>query len=77
MIRANSGKISPNTEICSNFCKIWHSQQAEHANYEYNTRQYLERSRDWWLRMITGCEIRQTVMINCFNTTLKVIKTWD
>ena len=46
MIRTNSGKSGPKTEICSNFCKIWHSQQAEHANYEYNTRQYLERSRD-------------------------------
>ena len=25
------------TEIFSNFYEIWHSQQIEHANYEYNT----------------------------------------
>ena len=33
-------------EICSDFYEIWHSQQIEHANYEYNTRHCLERSRD-------------------------------
>ena len=32
----------------------------EHANNEYNTRHGLERSRDYSLRMITGCKIRLT-----------------
>ena len=32
----------------------------EHANYEYNTQHGLERSRDYWLRMIIGCKIRLT-----------------
>ena len=49
-------KFGPKTEILSNFYNIWHSQQIEHANYEYNTRQCLERSRDYWLRMILGSE---------------------
>ena len=40
------------TEMCSNFYEIRHSQQVEHAKYEYNTRQCLERSRDYWFRMI-------------------------
>ena len=57
----DSGKFRPNTEICSNFYKIWHSQQIEHANYEYNTGQCLERSRNYWLRMIIGCKIRLRV----------------
>ena len=39
-------KFGPKTEILSNFY-IWHSQQIELANYEYNTRQCLERSRDY------------------------------
>ena len=55
------GKLDPNIEIYSDFYQIWHSQQIEHANYEYNTRQCLERSRDYWLRMIIGCKIRLTV----------------
>ena len=38
------------------FAPIWHSQQTEHANYEYNTRHCLERSCDYWLRMIIGSE---------------------
>ena len=45
-------KFGPKTETCSNFYEIWHSQQIEHANYEYNTRQCLERSRDYWHKMI-------------------------
>ena len=40
-------QIGPNTEICSDFYEIWHSQQIEHANYEYNTHQCLKRSRDY------------------------------
>ena len=40
----DSGKFGPNTEICSNFYEIWHSQQMEHANCEYNTRHFLGRS---------------------------------
>ena len=52
----DSGKFGPNTEICSNFYEIWHSQQIEHANYEYNRRQCLERSRHYWHRLIIGSE---------------------
>ena len=60
-------KFGLETEICSDFCEIWYSKQIEHATYEYNTRQYLERSRDYWsqddyrLRIIIGCKIRLTV----------------
>ena len=39
-------KFDLETEIFSDFYEIWHSQQIEHANYEYNTRHCLERSRD-------------------------------
>ena len=49
----DSDKFGPNTEICSDFYEIWHSQQIEHANY-YNTRQCLERSREYWVRTIIG-----------------------
>ena len=35
--------FSPNNEICFDFYEVWHSQQIEHANYEYNTHQCLER----------------------------------
>ena len=38
------------------FYEMWQSQQIEHANFEYNARQRLERSRDYWLRMIIGSE---------------------
>ena len=37
-------------------CPIFTLKQIEHANYEYNTRQCLERLRDFWLRMIKGSE---------------------
>ena len=47
-------KFGPKTEIFSNFYEIWHSQQVKHVNYEYNTRQCLERSCNYWLRMIIG-----------------------
>ena len=50
-------KVGPKTEIFSNFYEIWQLQQIEHANYEYNTCQYLERSHDYWLRMIIVCKI--------------------
>ena len=30
----------------------------EHANYEHNTHHGLERSHDYWLRMIVGCKTR-------------------
>ena len=46
--------------MCSNFYKIWHLVQIEHANYEYNTPHGLGRLRDYWLRMIIGCKIRLT-----------------
>ena len=36
-------KFCPSTEIGSDFYEIWHSQQMEHANYEYTTRICLER----------------------------------
>ena len=36
-------KFGLETEICSDFYEIWHSQQIKHANHEYNTRQCLER----------------------------------
>ena len=49
-------KFGPETEIFSNFYEIWHSQQIERANYEYNTRHCLDRSRDYWLRIIIGSE---------------------
>ena len=51
------GKFGPKTEIFSNYYKIWHSQQIEHASYEYNACQCLEPSRNYWLRMIIGCKI--------------------
>ena len=53
-------KFGPKTEMCSDFYEIWHSQQIEHANYQYNTRQCLERYHDYRLRMIVGCKIRQS-----------------
>ena len=43
------------------FYEIWHSEQIEHAHYEYNTRQCLERLRDYWLRMIIDIKIRLSV----------------
>ena len=50
-------KFDPKTEIFFNFYEIWHSQQIEHGNYEYNTRKCLEHSCDHWLRMIVGSEL--------------------
>ena len=54
----DSDKFCFNTEISSDFYEIWHSQQMEHANYEYNTRHGLERLCDYCLRMIIDCKIR-------------------
>ena len=54
------GQIMSSTEICTNFYEILHSQQIEHANYEYNTRHDLERSNNYWIGMIIGCKIRLT-----------------
>ena len=46
----------------------------EHADYEYNTRYDLQRSRDYWLKMIKGWKFDScSEQINCFNTTLKII----
>ena len=85
----DSGKFGPSTGIFSDFHEIWHSQQIEHVNYEYNTCQclalvWLLAQNDYRLRMIIGCKIWLTVRtwlialtIEIFNTTLKVIKTWD
>ena len=50
-------KFGPKTEISSNFYEIWHSRQIQHANYEYNTHQWLEHPRDYCLRMIIGSEL--------------------
>ena len=55
-------KFGLETKICCNFYELWHSQQIEHANYEYNTRQCLKGSRDYWLRMIIGSELLQVVI---------------
>ena len=52
----DSGKFDPSTEIYSNIYDIWHSRQIEHANNEYHTRQCLERSRDYWLKIIIVSE---------------------
>ena len=49
-------KFDPKAKIFSNFPEIWHKWKIEHANYEYNTRHYLEHSRDYWLTMIIGSE---------------------
>ena len=56
----DSGKFCTSNDICASFYKILHSQQMKHANYEYNTFHGLERSRDYWLRMIIGCKMRLT-----------------
>ena len=44
------GKFGTNTEVCSDFYKIWHSQEIKHAYYDYNTSQCLERLHDYRLR---------------------------
>ena len=54
--KLDSGKFCLNTEICSDFYEIWRSQQIEHANYEYNSGQFLERQHDYWLKMVIGSE---------------------
>ena len=46
--------------MCSNLYEVWNLMQVEHANFEYNTHQCLERLREFWLRMIIGCKIRLT-----------------
>ena len=46
----DSDKFGPNTEICSNFYEIWHSQQIEHACCEYNACQCLERLHGYRFR---------------------------
>ena len=38
------------------FYEIWYSEQIEYAKYDYNTRQCLEHSCDYWLKMIIGWE---------------------
>ena len=43
----DSGILGPNTEISFDFYEIWHLQQIENANYEYNKRQCLELLRDY------------------------------
>ena len=52
----NLGKFVPSTEISSDFYEIWHSQQIVHVYYEYNTRQCLEPSHDYRLRLVIGTE---------------------
>ena len=50
------GKFGPNAETCSDFYEVWHSQKIEHANHDYKTRQCLECTCDYWLRMIIGSD---------------------
>ena len=50
------GRFGLKIAMSSNFYEIWNLIQIGHANYEYNTRQYLERSREFWSRMIIGSE---------------------
>ena len=40
-------KLGQSTEIYFDFQEIWHPRQIKNANCEYNTRQYLDRSRDF------------------------------
>ena len=47
----DSGKFGPDTEICSDFYKIWHSQEIKDTYYEYNTSKCPESSNDF--RLIT------------------------
>ena len=52
-IRVN---LVPRLKFAPVFVNLWHSQQTEYANYEYNIPQCLEGSCDYWLRMIIGSE---------------------
>ena len=71
------GKFGPNTENCSNFSEIWHSEQTEHADYEHITRQCLERLHDYLLRIIIclkwllGCKVRLTAQTWLIALTLR------
>ena len=52
------------------------SQQIEHAYYEYNTPQCLERSHDYRLRMIVGSEhgtIMRTFIVPIIVPLLRII----
>ena len=49
-------KLGPKTKNLSILYEIRHSQQIEHANYEYNNSLVSRRSRDYYLRMILGSE---------------------
>ena len=43
----DSGKLGPNTEICSDFYEIWHSRQIDCANYEYRDLAWLLAQNDY------------------------------
>ena len=55
LIQIDSGKFGTNTEVCSNFYEIWHSQQIEETNYEYNIDSV------WSARVIIGSEWLEVV----------------
>ena len=55
LIQIDLGKFGTNTEICSNFYEIWHSQQIEETNYEYNIDSV------WSARVIIGSEWLEVV----------------
>ena len=52
----NWGKIWSQNCNVPNFYEIWRSEQIEHANYEYNTRQCLDHPRDYWLIVVISSE---------------------
>ena len=54
----DSEKVCPSTEIGSDFYEMLHWQQLEHDTDEYNTRDGLEHSRDYCLRMTIDCKIQ-------------------
>ena len=64
-------QIYSNTENGSDISEIWHSQEIEHASYEYNTSHSLEYLHDYWLRMIIGCKIQLTLRTWLLALTLR------
>ena len=47
----------PPLQFAPIFMKFCTHKKMEHVSYEYNTRLGLERSRDYWLKMIIGCNL--------------------
>ena len=72
-------KFGPNTEICSNFYEIWHLHGnglrviigSEHGTIiQTITLPIIVPCSEWFATHSQN-------MINCLNSMLKVIKTWD